>query len=477
MRSGTHLYDLPIHTATVQSTAMTDAGRLAITGSATPSLAIWDVLSPPVTHTTQLHREDITSVALSGCGGVGVCTSKSGGVCVFDTDAMTAIHYLQPHSAAVSQVLMYRDGNKLFSASVDGTVCLWNGETGEILTRFEKQETAVNCLAITATKDLLMTGSEDGEVAFWNIDMGKKLRIFSDHTSGVLTVAFITQKKDQFMFSSCRGGRLCIRELYSAKVVASSDLNTDKLVCTALAPNATFIVCGAKTGISYVVSLPFGNLLMTLTGHSAAVNTVQVFSNSTKCITGSTDCTIRVWDIEDGRCVAVLHVDAPVLACDINYNKTILYGMEGGWVSTAAFQSDPSKPNALISQLNERDSLTTGSSSGTSTDGGSEPPEQNGQTRTTEDSTDECEQHLQPSNDNNALSPTTQPEYDEIDFGDTKGVVQTGEVKHTLSSEIPEMLTYTSTPTATEGASSKTTTSKVSITNTAPTKSSACIIL
>ncbi|CAI8002754.1 Uncharacterized WD repeat-containing protein alr3466 [Geodia barretti] len=129
LKTGTHLYDLPPHSSDIYCTVMADSGRLAITGSSSPSLTVWDSLSPPVQHTTRLHPgEDISTVALSGCGGLGVSTSHTGSICVFDTEAMSPIRRLKPHSAAVTQVLVYKDGNKLFSASKDGTLCLWNGE-------------------------------------------------------------------------------------------------------------------------------------------------------------------------------------------------------------------------------------------------------------------------------------------------------------------------------------------------------------
>ena len=485
--SGSHLYNLPVHTAGVQSTAIIDSGKLAITGSTNPSLAIWDILSPPISHTTRVHVDDITSVVLSGCGGLGVCMSQKGSVSVFDADTMTVIQQFQPHTAAISQVLLYKDCNKLFSSSADGTVCLWNGETGEIIAKFEEQESPVNCLAITSTKDLLMSGAENGEVTFWNIDKRKKLRSFADHTSGVLVVAFVTQNKDKFMLSSSRDGNLCIREFHTAKVVISTQLNTGALVSTAIAPNAKFIVCGSKEGSSYVVSLPYGTLMSTLTGHSTTVSTVKVFSDSTKCVTGSTDRTIRVWSIKDGQCMAVLFVDAPVLACDVNCNMIILYGMEGGWVSTAAFQSDPSKPNALISQLNARDSPTVMSSSVSSStplESGVEVLENDDSHDGIEEATDEGENHSPQLNNETDETKTvlhTEPEAVAINgtlsHGETKVVLyehtQNGRIAHKPS--IDAIVTLKSTMMGAEDAS--TTTSKESTSQRAGANSSTCILL
>ena len=69
-----------------------------------------------------------------------------------------------------------------------------------------------------------------------------------------------------------------------------------------------------------------------------------------------------MWSIDRALCTATLHLDRPVLACDISHSNIILYGTEGGWVSTAAYQPDPTKPNALISQLNARGSPIMSSS-------------------------------------------------------------------------------------------------------------------
>lgn len=401
---------------------------------------------------------------------------------MFDTDTMSAIQQLQPHSAVVNHVHSYKDISKLFSASADGTICLWDGETGEVLQRFEAQESAVNCLAITTSKDLLMTGSQNGEVAFWSIDAGKKLKTFSDHISSVITVAFIRQKKDQFMLSSSKDGTLCIREFQTAKVVISTQLHTGELNSTSIAPNATFMVCAATEGHSYIISLPYGTVTAVLTGHSAGVNTVKVTPDSTKCVTGSDDCTIRVWSIKNSECMAVLYVDAPVLACDVNYNMTILYGTEGGWVSTAVFQVDPSKPNALISRLKARDSPTNKSSSTTASpsplDSRLEGLQVKGSEDRTKDVTDQGEEDLPPTSntgDSKVLPLPTEPDDATNGLDDTKtvpyGGMDNGKLTHGPSTDTIE----TSKSTA-AGAESMLPTSDESTTKN-KANTSACILL
>ena len=48
-----------------------------------------------------------------------------------------------------------------------------------------------------------------------------------------------------------------------------------------------------------------------LEGHSGRVNAVSVCDQSSTVLTASDDSTARVWDIETGRCLAVLEVRTP----------------------------------------------------------------------------------------------------------------------------------------------------------------------
>eukprot|EP00983_Pelagomonas_calceolata_P118073 1160469-Pelagomonas_calceolata.AAC.5 len=45
---------------------------------------------------------------------------------------------------------------------------------------------------------------------------------------------------------------------------------------------------------------------LTMPGHTSYVSSVAVTSNSEVCITGSADLTLRVWDLQQGTCTAVL---------------------------------------------------------------------------------------------------------------------------------------------------------------------------
>lgn len=73
-----------------------------------------------------------------------------------------------------------------------------------------------------------------------------------------------------------------------------------------------------------------GIRLATLAGHTESITQVRFNPQGSKCVTSSSDCTVRVWDIapgqisgfqgRGGKCIQVLegHTDE-VFACRYNY--------------------------------------------------------------------------------------------------------------------------------------------------------------
>jgi hypothetical protein len=57
-----------------------------------------------------------------------------------------------------------------------------------------------------------------------------------------------------------------------------------------------------------------GNCLRTLEGHIGAVEDVNITPDGRRVVSGSEDKTLRVWDMESGKCLGVLAVTAPVTA-------------------------------------------------------------------------------------------------------------------------------------------------------------------
>ena len=342
LQSGTHLFNLAGHTDVVSCMTTVDNGSLVMTGSADCSIRIWDLQSSPVSQTTQLHEGNVLTVAISPCETYAVSAGTDATVKIYELDTMKLVRDIKGHSDVINHVLVLRDSRRMLTASSDKTIRLWNGETGELLQSFEGHEADVNCVALSSDGELLMSGGEDNRVIFWGLRTGKKLKAFTDHSAGVVSVAFAQSSSSYFMISASRDGQLCIRDFYSAKILLSTKPPTQgDTLCLAVSPEADFIVTGSTDSTVNVLSIPQGRLQGVLAGHKKAVRSVKILPDCEKCLSASEDHTVCIWGITNGGCLASLYIDAPVISCDISRNMTILCGTRRGWVSTAFYQANP----------------------------------------------------------------------------------------------------------------------------------------
>ena len=394
---------------------MADEGSLAITGSADCSIRIWDLQSPPVSQMT-FHQGDVQSVAISPCGAYGISAGADATVKIYELDNMKLVGDIKGHSEGVNHVLVLRDSRQLLTASSDKTIQLWNGESGELLQTFKGHEARVNCVSLSSDGELLMSGGEDGKVIFWGLKTGKMLKAFSNHSTGIISVAFAQSSSSYFMISASRDGQLCIRDFYTAEVLLSTKAHTQEdMLCLAVSQNANFIATGSTDCTVNILSIPQGELKVVLSGHKKAVRSVKVLPDCEKCLSASEDCTLRIWNIAHGEGIASLHMDAPVLSCDISRHMTILCGTTKGWVSTAFYQVHPNASTSPVttkllgiespSASSFADSLSSISTSQTE-----QPPNTNKDERS--DANTECERQIvssQGSDANNDNNTGAQP--------------------------------------------------------------------
>ncbi len=77
---------------------------------------------------------------------------------------------------------------------------------------------------------------------------------------------------------------------------------------------------------------PGGPLIRTFTGHSRWVNAVAV-TPAGQLVSGSSDNTVKLWDMEMGNCLATFIADAAILCCAISPDgETVVAGDAGGHI-------------------------------------------------------------------------------------------------------------------------------------------------
>ncbi|KAH8603159.1 sulfur controller-2 [Bisporella sp. PMI_857] len=187
------------------------------------------------------------------------------------------------------------DDNKLISGSADHTIKLWNWKTGECMKTWEGHTYKV--LSVHFDGNLLASGSADKTVRIWNFETGTR-QVFRGHTDWVNAVRL--HRESGTLFS------------------ASDDLTVRLWDLTTGTTIQTF--AGHVAPVQQIVMLPDykpedpdnEDEVSTPSDYSRSPSPPPDFANwavnrpnlpPKYILTSALDATIRLWDVESGRCL------------------------------------------------------------------------------------------------------------------------------------------------------------------------------
>ncbi|MCK4866518.1 MAG: c-type cytochrome, partial [Alphaproteobacteria bacterium] len=93
----------------------------------------------------------------------------------------------------------------------------------------------------------------------------------------------------------------------------------------AFSPDGKRLLSGAHDSSMHLWNVADGALLLTITGHDFAVNSVAFTPDGRQAVSGSVDETVRLWDLENGRELAIWYAHAgPVIGVAISPNGKLV---------------------------------------------------------------------------------------------------------------------------------------------------------
>jgi WD40 repeat protein len=101
----------------------------------------------------------------------------------------------------------------------------------------------------------------------------------------------------------------------------------------AVTPDGGQAISGSSDKTLKVWDLKTGKLVRTLEGHRGWVWAVAVTPEGGHAISGSYDRTLKVWELDSGRCLATFTVEYPIYCCAVARDGvTIVAGDASGTV-------------------------------------------------------------------------------------------------------------------------------------------------
>lgn len=223
------------------------------------------------------------------------------------------------------------DTDKILTGSDDTNINVYDTKTGALRSRLEGHEGGV--WALQYEGNTLVSGSTDRSVRVWDIEKGRCTQVFQGHTSTVRCLVIlkptqigetaegepIMMPTEPLIITGSRDSTLRVWRLPQPgeKSIMQTgpppnDHDNPYFVRTlsghhhsvrAIAAHGDTLVSGSYDCTVRVWKISTGDVLHRLQGHTQKVYSVVLDHARNRCISGSMDNLVKVWSLESGSCL------------------------------------------------------------------------------------------------------------------------------------------------------------------------------
>ena len=219
------------------------------------------------------------------------------------------------------------DADKILTGSDDTNINVYDTKTGALRASLEGHEGGV--WALQYEGNVLVSGSTDRSVRVWDIERGACTHIFQGHTSTVRCLVIlmptiidtapdgqpIMMPKEPLIITGSRDSNLRVWKLpENGSPFMQAGPSQDETECPyfvraltghhhsvrAIAAHGDTLVSGSYDCTVRVWKISTGETVYRLQGHTQKVYSVVLDHGRNRCISGSMDTLVKVWSLETG---------------------------------------------------------------------------------------------------------------------------------------------------------------------------------
>ncbi|XP_067830940.1 striatin-3-like [Heptranchias perlo] len=230
------------------------------------------------------------------------------------------IYTFRGHVDPVLSIAVSSKGDQCFSGGLDGTVCCWNIPSlntdpydtydDTILSRTLNGHTnTVWGLAFSIPKNRLISCSADGTVRLWDATANPACvsTYNRDKENGIPTsVAFVSDPNHAV--ASFTSGEVVIYDLQTSQSVMTLDSKTSDNAANQINrvvshPKLPVTITAHDDRCIRFFDNKTGKMIHSMVAHLDAVTSLAVDPNGVFLMSGSHDCSIRLWNLDNKTCV------------------------------------------------------------------------------------------------------------------------------------------------------------------------------
>jgi len=350
LASGQELHTLSGHSKNVTAVAVTPDGLQVVSGSIDNTIRVWDLDSGTLLHTLSDHyfwkkwhslsdalrschrwkwcwklyrflpkllgneffREDEVKIAVTSDGSRVISSSyrEFHNIKVWDLISKKKIHTLKGHDSNVKAVAMTPDSLLVVSGSIDQTLRFWDLYSGELLLILWGHSHTVNAVVVTPNGLQVVSGSFDKTLKVWDLANYKQLHTLKPQENFWIysTIKNIFKELVSF-FSIFKEGLFLLFGLFkSIYKYVQRKINELRNVPKFSVHTLSEWIYSILKDLHKYVEQQFKEFMTvpklsvhTLGKHSNMINAVAVTPDGSKVISGSSDNTVKIWDLANDQ--------------------------------------------------------------------------------------------------------------------------------------------------------------------------------
>jgi len=221
--------------------------------------------------------------------------------------------------AAINAIALVRDS--VVTGSANGTLRFYHFKNGLIAAR--RIPSHKNIFRIEYTDTTFSAMVNDGYIYTWNFVTGQDL------TTSLNPISYVSATRVEVgtkLISTLLGKEAYVYDKRGLKQPMPLVGHTDTI--NAIAANEARAITGSKDCTIKVWDLDTGACLQTLQGHEASVYFVALVGDV--AFSASFDNTLRIWDINKGKCLGMVDCHGDLVRSVAKNDKLIAAGFDNG---------------------------------------------------------------------------------------------------------------------------------------------------
>ncbi|KAG8790501.1 hypothetical protein FRC12_011733 [Ceratobasidium sp. 428] len=339
-RTGQCIASILAHTRQVNSVAYSPDGAYIASGSCDGTIRIWNAYSTHMLeHALGGDTGPVHSVVFSPEGAHVASGTGSGAIHIWDARTGELVkNLLEAHVDSVRSVHFSPSGLHLVSGSQDGAVCIWDLFGGPIATQLFAYFIGDSILRVSYSPDgaQVLAFSELGTLYIWDSSVVELAGQACFDFSANVEKALPTDLGDTPAEFDAIDRVGCAGKIHAPRPADKSpEGHNDQALALAYSPDGAYIVSGSDDCTLRIWDAHTGRMVgQPLEGHTDGIESVSFSPDGTHIVSGSIDETICIWDVRAHAMFGAPLVGHTHRITSVSYSPDGAHIASGSWDKT-----------------------------------------------------------------------------------------------------------------------------------------------